>query len=97
MGILRDTMVEPTDATRSMRVDGRQAFTCAPVRIFEPAVELGDGPRGPTEPPRTVQFARSGLVACRRAPAPRDCLFKLVVDDMAVGGNSLALGLGLTR
>ncbi len=79
-----------------MRVDGRQAFTYAPVRgIFEPAVAVGDEVHagdlagtihpiaGPSEPARLVQFAQSGLVACQRAPAlaePGDCLFKLVVD-----------------
>nr|WP_246592292.1 succinylglutamate desuccinylase/aspartoacylase family protein [Aminobacter anthyllidis] len=96
MGILPDAIVEPADATRSMRVDGRQAFTYAPVRgIFEPAVAVGDEVQagdlagvihpiaGPSEPARLVQFAKSGLVACQRAPAltePGDCLFKLVVD-----------------
>jgi predicted deacylase len=96
MGILPEAIVEPPEATRSMRVDGRQAFTYAPVRgIFEPAVAVGDEVEagdlagtihpiaGPSEPARSVHFAQSGLVACQRAPAlaePGDCLFKLVVD-----------------
>ena len=79
-----------------MRVEGRDAFTYAPLRgIFEPAVEIGDTVStgqlagvlhpidGPQQAPTEIRFARSGLVACRRAPAltaPGDCLFKLVVD-----------------
>ncbi|MDH4984416.1 succinylglutamate desuccinylase/aspartoacylase family protein [Aminobacter anthyllidis] len=86
MGILPAAIVEPAGPTRSMRVDGRQAFTYAPVRgIFEPAVTLGDEVRagdlagtihpiaGPSESARSVQFAQSGLVACQRArhlPSP---------------------------
>jgi len=96
LGILPDAIVEPVGPTRSMRVDGRQAFTYAPVRgIFEPAVELGDEVHagdlagiihpiaGPSEPITAIRFEQSGLVACQRAPAltePGDCLFKLVVD-----------------
>lgn len=96
IGILPDAIVEPAGPTRSMRVDGRQAFIYAPVRgIFEPAVAVGDEVQagdlagvihpipGPSEPTRSVHFAQSGLVACQRAPAltePGDCLFKLVVD-----------------
>ncbi|CAN7618455.1 succinylglutamate desuccinylase/aspartoacylase family protein [Aminobacter sp. LjRoot7] len=96
MGILPRASVEPAFSTRTMRVDGRQAFTYAPVRgIFEPAVAVGDEVQagdlagvihpiaGPSEPVRSVQFAQSGLVACQRAPAlteTGDCLFKLVVD-----------------
>lgn len=96
MGILPDAIVEPAGPTRSMRVDGRHAFTYAPARgIFEPAVAVGDEVEagdlagtihqiaGPSEPARLVHFAQSGLVACQRAPAltePGDCLFKLVVD-----------------
>jgi predicted deacylase len=109
-GILPDAIVEPADATRSMRVDGRQAFTYAPVRgIFEPAVGLGDEVRardlagvihpisGPSEPVRPVHFAQSGLVACQRAPAltePGDCLFKLVVATARLSSNPSLVGNG---
>ncbi|MCX8570856.1 succinylglutamate desuccinylase/aspartoacylase family protein [Aminobacter sp. MET-1] len=96
MAILPDAIVEPAAKTRSMRVDGRQAFTYAPVGgIFEPAVALGDeiqtgdlagiihSVAEPATAPRSVHFGQSGVVACQRALAltePGDCLFKLVVD-----------------
>nr|WP_283936449.1 succinylglutamate desuccinylase/aspartoacylase family protein [Aminobacter aminovorans] len=96
MGILPDAEIEPAPPVRLMRVDGRGAFTYAPIHgIFEPAVGLGDyveagqsagflfPVEGPSRLPEEIRFAQSGLVACRRAPAlsaPGDCLFKLVTD-----------------
>jgi predicted deacylase len=94
IGILPDAETETPPPVRLMRVEGRDAFTYAPLPgIFEPAVEIGDTVsagqlagllhpiEGPHQPPTEIRFARPGLVACRRAPAlaaPGDCLFKLV-------------------
>jgi len=78
-----------------MRVEGRDAFTYAPLPgIFETAVDIGDTVsagqlagvlhpiEGPHQATTEIRFARSGLGACRRAPALTargDCLFRLVV------------------
>jgi len=96
MGLLPHVQTEPAPPVRLMRVDGRDAFTYAPMHgIFEPAVEIGDTVvagqcaglihplESPCKPVAEIRFAQSGLVACRRAPAitaPGDCLFKLVTD-----------------
>jgi predicted deacylase len=96
IGILANADTEPPPPVRLMRVEGRDAFTYAPLPgIFEPAVEVGETVttgqlagvlhpiEGPHQPPTEIRFARSGLVACRRAPAltaPGDCLFKLLAD-----------------
>jgi predicted deacylase len=99
IGILPNAETEPPPPVRLMRVEGRDAFTYAPLPgIFEPAVEIGDTVsagqiagiihpiEGPHQPPTEIRFARPGLVACRRAPAltaPGDCLFKVVADVFA--------------
>lgn len=96
MGILPNAQTEPAPPVRLMRVDGRDAFTYAPMHgIFEPAVEIGDTVfagqcaglihpiEGASKQVAEMRFAQPGLVACRRAPAltaPGDCLFKLVTD-----------------
>lgn len=96
IGILPNAETEPPPTVRVMRVEGRDAFTYAPLPgIFEPTVEIGETVsagqiagvlhpiEGPHQAPTEIRFARAGLVACRRAPAltaPGDCLFKLVVD-----------------
>jgi len=96
LGILSDTLVEPAQGTRLMKVDGRGAFTYSLSHgIFEPAAEVGEAvvagqlagsihPIGwPMRHVETIHFSQPGLVACRRAPsltAPGDCLYKVMVD-----------------
>jgi predicted deacylase len=105
IGILPNAEAEPPPPVRLMRVEGRDAFTYAPLPgIFEPAAEIGDTVsagqlagvlhpiEGPHQPPTKIPFTRSGLVACRRAPAltaAGDCLFKLVVDAVPTSSRGL--------
>ncbi|RWM38704.1 succinylglutamate desuccinylase/aspartoacylase family protein [Mesorhizobium sp.] len=99
MGV-RDDDVQAAHATRLMEVPGREYFLYADADgLFEPAVSIGEevmeGQHAgflhfierPTEPPLSLFFQASGLVACRRFPTftrRGDCLYGLmreIADD----------------
>lgn len=95
VGVIADT-ASLRGPTRMMRVAGPSHYVHAPVRgLFEPEFALGDVvrqgglagrihfPEEPERAPRSVAFADSGVVVCRRVPslvAPGDCLAHLAVD-----------------
>lgn len=94
--ILPEQAITPPQATRFMRVNGRGAFVYAMSGgMFEPAAELGETVQKgqlaglvhhidrPWCKPKALEFAESGMVACRRSLSliiPGDCVYKLLKD-----------------
>lgn len=96
LGIRPDDVLEEAPPTRMTEVPGRDYFLYADADgLFEPSVAIGEDVSAgqhagylhsiehPTEPPLSLFFPASGLVACRRFPTLTkrgDCLYGLMKD-----------------
>lgn len=96
LGIRPDDTTETAPSTRMMEVPGRDYFLYSDADgLFEPSAAVGEAVTAgqhagylhsidrPTEPPLSLYFAASGLVACRRFPTLTkrgDCLYGLMSD-----------------